>query len=104
MFDFLKNMFAAPDNSRLTEAIKGGALLVDVRSPQEFASGSVKGAVNIPLERLRAELPRFKGKSGVVVFCLSGSRSGQARRILEQSGLQNVVNGGSWQNVRDCLG
>ncbi len=104
MFDFFKNIFAAPDNQQLAEAIKEGAFLVDVRSPQEFASGSVKGAVNIPLERISGELSRLKGKSNVVVFCRSGNRSGQAKRILEQNGFQNVINGGTWQNVRENIG
>ncbi len=102
MFDFFKNIFASPDNSQLTEAIKEGAFLVDVRSPQEFASGSVKGAVNIPVERMASELPRFKGKSVVVVFCRSGNRSSLAKSILEQNGLRNVINGGTWQNVQEC--
>ncbi len=103
MFDFLKNIFSSPDNTGLTEAIREGALLVDVRSPGEFASGSVKGAVNIPLDRVAGELPRFKGKSGIVVFCLSGNRAGQAKRILEQNGFQNIINGGTWRNVLQCL-
>ncbi len=103
MFDFFKNILAAPDNSRLTEAIKEGAFLVDVRSPGEFASGSARGAVNIPLERIAAELPRFRGKSNIVVFCRSGNRSGQAMRILEQNGVRDVINGGTWQNVQQCI-
>ncbi len=103
MFDFFKHIFGAPDNSKLTEAIREGAFLVDVRSPGEFASGSVKGAVNIPLDRIAGELSRLKGKSNVVVFCRSGNRSGQAKRILEQNGFQNVINGGTWRNVQECI-
>lgn len=103
MFDFFKTMITAPDNSQLTEAIKDGAFLVDVRSPDEFASGSVKGAVNIPLERIASELTRFSGKSNIVVFCRSGNRSGQAKRILEQNRIENVINGGTWQNVQQCI-
>jgi len=102
MFDFFRTIMAAPDNRQLTEAIKDGAFLVDVRSPGEFASGSVKGAVNVPLERIAGELTRFKGKSNIIVFCRSGNRSSQAKRILEQNGFENVINGGTWQNVREC--
>ncbi|ODS85681.1 MAG: sulfurtransferase [Cytophagaceae bacterium SCN 52-12] len=103
MFDFFKNILVASDNSRLTEAIKEGAFLVDVRSPGEFASGSARGAVNIPLERIASELSRFRGKSNIVVFCRSGNRSGQAMRILEQNGVRDVINGGTWQNVQQCI-
>lgn len=104
MFDFLKNMLTGPDNTQLTEAINEGAFLVDVRSPGEFASGSVKGAVNVPLERIATEAGRLKGKSAIVVFCRSGYRSGQAKKILEKSGFDNVINGGTWQNVQQCVG
>lgn len=104
MFDFLKSILGVADNGELTAAIRDGAYLVDVRSAGEFASGSVKGAVNIPLERIGSELGRFKGKSNVVVFCRSGNRSAQAKKILEQNGFANVTNGGTWQNVNACIG
>lgn len=75
------------------------AFLVDVRTPGEFASGSAKGAVNIPLDRLPYELDKFKGKDPIVVFCLSGGRSGQAHAFLQQNGIFNVLNGGTWNYV-----
>ena len=50
------------DNAALKETIKEGAYLVDVRTPSEFASGSVVGAVNISLDRLSANISKFKNK------------------------------------------
>ena len=100
---FFSALFGNTDNSQLTEAIKDGAYLVDVRTPAEFAGGSVKGAVNIPLDKVPTELSKFKGKENIVVFCRSGNRSGQAKSILEQNGFQNVVNGGTWQNVNQVV-
>lgn len=100
---FFSAIFGGTDNSMLTEAIKEGAFLVDVRSAGEFASGSVKGAVNIPLDKIGSQLPKFKGKKNIVVFCRSGNRSGQAKSILEQQGFQNVINGGTWSNVNQCI-
>lgn len=73
--------------------------LVDVRTPGEFAEGSAKGAVNIPLDRIPNEIAQFKGKDAIVVFCRSGNRSGQAQYILEQNGIANVFNGGTWNYV-----
>lgn len=99
MFGIFKNMFAPTDNSNLKEAVNNGAFLVDVRTPSEFSGGSVKGAVNIPLDKVPGQLSKFKGKKSIVVFCRSGSRSSQAKSILEQNGFQHVINGGSWQNV-----
>lgn len=102
MIGFLKNLFGKPDNTQLTKAIQDGAYMVDVRSPGEFSGGSVKGAVNVPLNNLPNELNKFKGKKGVVVFCRSGSRSGIAKGILEKNNITNVINGGTWQNVSNA--
>ncbi len=100
---FFSALFGKTDNTQLIEAIKEGAILVDVRSPGEFSSGSVKGAVNIPLEQIHNQLGKFKGKKNVVVFCRSGNRSSQAKTILEQSNFKNVINGGTWQNVNEVV-
>jgi len=99
----LSALFGFANNSKLTEVIKEGAFLVDVRTAGEFASGSVKGATNIPLDKLPSQLAKFKNKSNIVVFCRSGARSGQAKSILEQNGFKNVINGGTWQNVNSVV-
>lgn len=103
VFVLFKNNFAQTDNTALKKAIKNGAFLVDVRTPQEFSSGSVKGAVNIPLSEITQRISEFKGKKNIVVFCRSGNRSTQAKNILEQNGIKNVINGGPWQNVNQII-
>ena len=100
---FFSALFGKTDNSQLTSVIKEGAILVDVRSPGEFSSGSVKGAINIPLEQMHSQLGKLKGKKNIVVFCRSGNRSSQAKTILEQSNFKNVINGGTWQNVNGVV-
>lgn len=100
---FFSSLFGNTDNSQLTEAIKEEAFLVDVRTPSEFATGSVKGAINIPLDKVTMELLKFKGKENIVVFCRSGNRSEQAKIILEKNGFQNVINGGTFQNVNQII-
>jgi len=80
-----------------------GAFLVDVRTPQEVASGGVAGALNIPLNELGQRLAEFDNKGQIVVFCRSGARSAQAKTILEKNGYTNVVNGGTWQQVQAKL-
>jgi rhodanese-related sulfurtransferase len=102
MFGLFKNLFGAND-AQLAEVIGEGAFLVDVRSKAEFAGGSVKGATNIPLDSIAGQLAKFKGKKNVVVFCASGMRSGQAKTILQQNGIENVFNGGGWRNVYDIV-
>lgn len=102
MFGILKSLFGS-DNSQLTEVLKEGAFLVDVRTPDEYASGSVKGAVNIPLDKINGQLAKFKGKKHIVVFCRSGARSAQAKNVLLQNGIVNVINGGTWTNVDSAV-
>jgi len=103
MFGLFKNIFAPTDNNELKNALKNGAFLVDVRTPAEFSGGSINGAVNIPLDDVQKQLSKFKNKKSIVVFCRSGNRSSQAKSILEQNGFQNVINGGTWQNVNQLI-
>ncbi len=97
---FFASLFGKTDNTALSQTISEGTFLVDVRTPGEFSSGSVKGAVNIPLDRLSSSLAKFKGKKNIVVFCRSGNRSGQAKAYLERQGFTDVINGGTWLNVK----
>ncbi len=98
---FFENIFgkANNNNDNLATLINEGAFLVDVRTPAEFASGNVKGSINIPLDQVSSNLNRFKENQNIVVFCRSGNRSGQAKSILEQNGFSNVTNGGTWQDI-----
>ena len=75
------------------EMVQKGAFLVDVRTPEEFASGTVKGAVNIPIDEVESRVKEFERKPSVIVFCRTGRRSGQAKNILEAHGIPNVING-----------
>ena len=76
---------------------------MDVRTPAEFAAGSVEGAINIPVDQVQDHLDQFKGKENIVVFCRSGGRSASAKNILEQNGINGVINGMTWQNVNQNL-
>lgn len=77
------------------------ALLIDVRSPFEYASGFVQGALNLPLDRfLQDYASSAPDKSRqIVLYCRSGARSGQAAQFLLQQNYQNVINGGSVATV-----
>lgn len=75
-----------------------GAILLDVRSPEEFADGHIEGAINIPhteVEGRMAEIVAQTGEDGsrpIVVYCRSGRRSGLAKEVLVQHGLLRVTN------------
>lgn len=71
--------------------VERGALLLDVRTPAEFATDHIPGAINIPVQ----ELDRRMGELGpkdkpVVVYCQSGRRSGRAARMLKEAGYAAV--------------
>jgi len=100
---FLQQLFGGGQTADLKNVIAEGAFLVDVRTPGEFAGGHVKGSVNIPLNTIPSQLAKFKNKKNIIVFCLSGGRSSQAKSILEQNGFTNVINGGTWNHVNQYV-
>jgi phage shock protein E len=83
-----------------------GALVIDVRSPEEFRGGHVLNAVNIPLGELRDRLPRrVQDKSQVLLLhCLSGGRSAMAKQQLKGMGYTQVFNLGSLARARRIAG
>jgi phage shock protein E len=84
---------------RIPELLKGGAQVIDVRSPDEFASGHATGSRNIPLSDLERGAKTLDPNQWIIVCCVSGTRSGIARRSLRRSGFTKVLNGGSWHNL-----
>lgn len=65
-------------------------LLIDVRTSEEFASGHIHGAVNIPVDSLQSRLSEISGDQPIVVYCRSGNRSATASQILAEAGYANV--------------
>ncbi|ANP50157.1 rhodanese-related sulfurtransferase [Streptomyces griseochromogenes] len=64
--------------------------VIDVRTPGEYASGHLPGALNIPLDRVRRALPELRyvaGRGGVLFVCASGARSENAARLLAGQGV-----------------
>lgn len=76
------------------------AVLLDVRSPEEFDSKHLDGALNIPVDELEGRLKELEAHKAVpiVVYCRSGMRSAKARKILLASGFSRVENLGSLDN------
>jgi phage shock protein E len=86
--------------SKIKEALRQGAIIIDVRTGNEFDMGKVPGSVNIPVDRILINTPRIKAMGKPIVFCCSsGMRSGMAVRIMKENGLKEVYNGGSWERV-----
>jgi len=77
---------------KLEEAVHEGTYLLDVRSPLEYAEGSIAGAVNIPLDVLRNKLADLPCDRTIVVFCKVGLRGYIAARILYAHGFSVCLN------------
>jgi phage shock protein E len=81
--------------ARARELVAAGAHLIDVRTTDEFHSGAVRGAVNVPLHTIPMQIFKHISKGDqVVLYCLSGGRSGQAARWLRQQGVKACYNAG----------
>lgn len=97
MIQLLKNIFGIGPKVDIGELVKSGAVIVDVRTRGEYASGHVKGSINIPLDQLDSALKKFKDKSQTIITCCaSGIRSSSAKSYFQNAGYTNVHNGGSW--------
>lgn len=79
IFLSLISIYACKGQGYKAPEFNKNAFLVDIRSPEEFAQGSVKGAINIPLNELENQIQKFEGKDTIVVFCRSGSRAATAQ-------------------------
>jgi len=74
-------------------------ILIDVRTPGEFAQGHIEGAININVQEIGQRLDEIPTDKPIVLYCRSGNRSSQAARILDNAGLENIYDLGgiiSW--------
>jgi len=96
-FSHLSNIGSATD---LKELQKNGALLLDVRTRGEYASGHIEDSKNIPLDELESNLSTLDKKQNIIVVCASGARSASAVNFMKNNGFTHCYNGGSWINLR----
>ncbi|EKD93399.1 MAG: rhodanese-like protein [uncultured bacterium] len=76
----------------LSQETVGHALVVDVRSPEEYAMGHLPNAKNVPLDQLENRIPELVEYSSVYIHCKTGHRSEQACLLLERLNFSRVVN------------
>ena len=78
-------------------------VLIDVRTKTEFENGHLENSVNIPYTEIVEKISTLtKNKdANIVVYCRSGRRSGIAKNMLENIGYRNVVNGGSYTDLKN---
>jgi|APGre2960657505_1045072.scaffolds.fasta_scaffold47318_2 rhodanese-related sulfurtransferase len=76
----------------LVDLVESGSLVIDVREPDEYASGHIPGAILVPLSTVLQNSGEFLSEDTVFVVCRSGGRSMQACELLHDNGIVNVVN------------
>ena len=104
MLEIIKNLFGLGAKTDFAELVKKGAIIMDVRTKNEFVGGHIKRSVNIPVNMLSNNLSRFKDKDKpIITCCASGMRSGSAKSILKSNGYTQVYNGGSWNGLQNKI-
>lgn len=80
---------------------KEGAIILDVRTPEEFALGHIEGSKNIPLDKLSLHVGELKAQGKpVIACCRSGARSAAAVSKLKAHGIK-AYNGGPWTSLKE---
>lgn len=83
----------------IKDYLEKGAVILDVRTPAEWAEGHTKGAKLITLNEVPQSVKKIKTwNKPVIVVCRSGGRAGTALSYLEQAGV-DAINGGAWENA-----
>ncbi len=96
--------FLGLGNGRLRDALRRGAVVIDVRTANEFDRGRVPDSINIPVDRININAERIRSMKRPIIFvCSTGARSSTAIRIMKEKGVKDVFNGGSWENVIKIL-
>ncbi|MDG2431562.1 rhodanese-like domain-containing protein [Flavobacterium sp.] len=103
MINLIKKIFGIGPATNYVALVEQGAIIIDVRSPQEYKQGHLENSINIPLNELNTQVTKFKKDSVIITCCASGMRSASAKGILQSNGFQNVFNGGGWTSLKNKI-
>lgn len=99
----LLDMLFGNKKEMIGEFQKRGAVIIDVRTKEEYSQGAIPGSKNIPLQNINSKIQEIKNlKKPVITCCASGMRSGNAAAILKSKGIE-TINGGGWSSLNSKL-
>lgn len=102
MLKFLSKLFKI-ERPDLSGVLERKAVIIDVRTVQEYKTGAIKGAKNVPLHLLDSNVNQLKkSNKPVIAYCRSGRRSGAAVARLKSNGIE-AYNGGSLFNMQSLI-
>lgn len=100
MAGFFSRFFGLESKADFKTLLEDGAILLDVRTKEEYKQGAVINSINISLDSLSSNLSKLKKDKPIIAVCVSGMRSRSAVALLRNKGFQKVYNGGSWFNFK----
>lgn len=86
--------------------LEAGTIVIDVRTPAEYASGHLEGALNIDVQSpdFAAQVSELDPNATYFIYCRSGNRSGQAIAQMANMGFSDMTNGGSVEQATNYSG
>ena len=99
------NSQSSPDSTIVDVELVPVSTVIDVRTPEEFSEGHVKGAKNLDFRNGEFEksLPNLDKETTYSVYCRSGSRSADAVQLMRNAGFTNVVDLGAVEDAAKAL-
>ena len=93
-FDIVQDIPPEETHRRIAE----GAMVVDVRTAEEVAQGTLPGALHIPYDQLPARIAELGADKGaeILFFCQSGRRSQRAAAVAKEAGFSRAINAGGY--------
>ncbi|WP_118976534.1 rhodanese-like domain-containing protein [Taibaiella koreensis] len=87
----------------LEQQIAHGAVILDVRTEKEFATGHIEGAINISLGNIRERYATLDTGRTYITCCSHGLRSVKVQSLLQERGFRHVYNGGAWTDLEQVV-
>ena len=87
-------------NGKLKEALRRGAIIIDIRTAAEFDHGKVPDSINIPVDRININLKRIVQMKRPIIICSnSDSENERVIDVLKANGVTEIYNGGRWTKI-----
>ena len=103
MIQAIKNLLGIGPKVDYKGLLKNGAVIIDVRTVNEYQNGHIKNSTNIPLDSLTSNISKLKKDKAIITCCASGMRSASAKSILKSNGFNEVHNGGGWMSLQSKI-
>ena len=87
-------------NGKIKDAMRRGAIIIDIRTAAEFDRGKVRDSINIPIDRININLKRIVQMSSPIIICSdSDSENERVVDVLKANGVKEIYNGGNWTKI-----